>query len=128
MQTGRCGRCKRQSNLLWKYNGRSLSCRPCNTERLRAYRQTLVGKLNTRKASAKADKNNPLKRNARVKLLYHVKRGHINRPSHCSQCLMSCIPEGHHTDYTKPLDVVWLCRTCHVNSEDTIKIGAIIDM
>lgn len=31
----------------------------------------------------------------------------------CADC-GSCVDvQGHHPDYSKPLDVVWLCRTCH---------------
>lgn len=35
------------------------------------------------------------------------------RPSQCSDCGSTCKPEAHHEDYTKPLDVTWLCRSCH---------------
>lgn len=31
----------------------------------------------------------------------------------CSKC-MSSEAEKHHEDYTKPLEVVWLCRSCHL--------------
>lgn len=37
----------------------------------------------------------------------------LTRPDKCSRCLKECKAEAHHTDYTKPLDVVWLCRSCH---------------
>lgn len=42
-----------------------------------------------------------------------VKSGHVIRPSTCSRCSIECKPEGHHHDYGKPLDVVWVCRPCH---------------
>jgi hypothetical protein len=42
-----------------------------------------------------------------------VQRGHISKPKHCTNCGLVCNPEGHHRDYSKPLEVMWLCRGCH---------------
>jgi len=28
-------------------------------------------------------------------------------------CGKQCLAHGHHPDYSKPLNVVWLCRECH---------------
>jgi hypothetical protein len=44
-------------------------------------------------------------------------RKRLVRPAVCENC--NAIPEhgplhGHHDDYLKPLDVRWLCRSCHV--------------
>jgi hypothetical protein len=44
-----------------------------------------------------------------------VQSGEIIVPKSCSECAKTCRPEGHHEDYSKPLDVVWLCKSCHVN-------------
>lgn len=45
-----------------------------------------------------------------------VARGTISKPTVCSKCL-TVLPlrkiEGHHQDYNKPLDIIWLCRNCH---------------
>jgi len=52
-----------------------------------------------------------IKRNARVLLRWHVKVGNIKRLP-CEKC--GDLPtEGHHEDYSKPLEAVWLCKPCH---------------
>lgn len=43
-----------------------------------------------------------------------IKTGTLIKPSSCIRCNNVDIAiEGHHEDYTKPLEVVWLCRSCH---------------
>jgi hypothetical protein len=42
-----------------------------------------------------------------------VRCGKIVRPSKCQGCGKRCKPHGHHTDYAKRLEVLWLCRQCH---------------
>lgn len=42
-----------------------------------------------------------------------VKRGEIQKPDRCSDCRQVAKITGHHEDYSKPLDVVWLCYGCH---------------
>lgn len=43
-----------------------------------------------------------------------VRKGIIVRPADCSKCGSTPpVIHGHHTDYSKPLDVVWLCSACH---------------
>lgn len=42
-----------------------------------------------------------------------IKRGILIRPNNCYKCGLKCKPEGHHADYHKKLDVVWLCKRCH---------------
>lgn len=45
-----------------------------------------------------------------------VRDGRIRKPSTCSQCRKrtpSRRLHGHHPDYYEPLDVRWLCSTCH---------------
>lgn len=58
-------------------------------------------------------KGEALKRaNARSYLLSYVARGVVIRGL-CEKCGASRV-EGHHTDYSKPLLVTWLCRPCHL--------------
>lgn len=57
--------------------------------------------------------NNKEKRKAHVVLNRAVKSGIVMRPDKCSECFKNCKPDGHHSDYNKPLEIVWLCRACH---------------
>jgi hypothetical protein len=66
---------------------------------------------------------NKEKRRAHVLLNRAVKSGEIMRPQNCSQCLKLCKPDGHHINYDEPLEVIWLCKTCHTRkSKRTIII------
>lgn len=58
-------------------------------------------------------KRDPVKNKARLALAHAVQRGEIIRPSACEKCGTTCQPHGHHEDYSKPLDVQWLCKDCH---------------
>jgi hypothetical protein len=42
-----------------------------------------------------------------------VRSGEIIKPLICEKCFSEEYLEGHHHDYTKPLEISWLCRTCH---------------
>lgn len=48
------------------------------------------------------------------KLNYAVKMGRVSRGRACEECGLSGVAiEGAHWDYSRPLDVRWLCRRCH---------------
>ena len=64
---------------------------------------------------------NPEKHKARHKLNYAVKSGKIHKPLYCSSCEGDKHLEAHHTDYSKPLEVLWLCRSCHVDLHNKIR-------
>src|SRR5208282_6622436 len=42
-----------------------------------------------------------------------LRRGKMTKPDTCSRCGASGVIEGHHSDYSKVLEVVWLCSPCH---------------
>lgn len=42
-----------------------------------------------------------------------IKDGVIIKAEECSCCGSKMYLEGHHYDYSKPLEVVWLCKSCH---------------
>ncbi len=51
------------------------------------------------------------RRRAHRMVEYALAKGNLVRRS-CEHC-SSQKSEAHHPDYSKPLDVIWLCRTCH---------------
>lgn len=59
-------------------------------------------------------KLNKFKRNAHSKVLRAIKSGILIRPTYCQICGKdNCKIEGHHYDYSKPLDIIWVCTECH---------------
>lgn len=50
---------------------------------------------------------------ARGKLNKALLYGRITRPEICSRCDEITNIEGHHIDYNRFYDVLWLCRLCH---------------
>lgn len=52
------------------------------------------------------------KHNARAYARVYERRGKLERQP-CAKC-GSEDSQRHHEDYSKPLDVVWLCRACHI--------------
>lgn len=59
---------------------------------------------------------NPTSRNAARVVEAALNSGALTRQTFCSGCGASSDDvkiEAHHSDYTKPLSVVWLCPSCH---------------
>lgn len=63
------------------------------------------------KYKAEYEKENPDKVFAHCKVKKALSSGEINRQP-CEIC-GSLRTDAHHDDYDKPLDVRWLCRSCH---------------
>lgn len=42
-----------------------------------------------------------------------VKKGYVIKPKYCTECGGDKNIQGHHEDYSKPLNVIWLCSMCH---------------
>lgn len=84
-------------------------------DRLRA-REPLRVAARKRRAAEKPQarpESDPQKRAARVALGNAVRDGRLLRSPECEVCAVSCDTHGHHEDYSKPLDVIWVCTACH---------------
>lgn len=92
-----CGKCKKRNRT-----GRGRWCRPCANAYSRAYREHREVLSEEQKHK---DRVRTIARSAYL-------RGEIvKRP--CEAC-GDKDSQMHHADYSKPLDVEWLCRPCHL--------------
>jgi hypothetical protein len=112
-------------NLIVKKTG-SRGCRQCrkdqekndvarakSRETTRLYRKTETYRANAIKNVARYRAKYPEKIIAKRRLRSAIEAGKIVRPSQCGQCGKPGRVHGHHHDYTKPLEVKWLCALCH---------------
>ena len=76
----------------------------------KAYAKTEAGKLAIKKAGQKYIKNYPLRRAAHIITGNAIRDGRLKKEP-CFIC--GGKSEAHHPDYSRPLDVVWLCVLHH---------------
>lgn len=86
-----------------------------NILKLRKYREIhgIKRSTNYREAARLWNLNNPEKVAAKRSVAKAIKEGRLRRPQKCSKCGVKCKPVGHHADYTRHLDVEWVCVSCH---------------
>ena len=89
------------------------SKQPHRLQAIKDYAKTEAGKLTKKKAMSAYHARYPMKRAAHVITRNYVRDGKLIPESSCSICNSTEKIEGPHDDYTKPLDVRWLCEKCH---------------
>ena len=78
------------------------------------YAKTPQGIEASNKAKKKWTEMNAKKRAVANVVNNAIRDGKIKKPSSCQACKKSeCRIEGHHEDYDKPLNIEWLCSSCH---------------
>jgi transposase-like protein len=77
------------------------------------YQKTEKGRIAKQKAMKAYKQRFPLKKAAHIITSNHIRDGKLFPASACSVCGSTSNIEGHHDDYTKPLDIRWLCISCH---------------
>lgn len=101
-------------------------CRACDSRRAvdwgrknRTKKREAVRKYSASMPSSKRRENNkklrerhPEKYRARIAVQTAIRNGSLVRGA-CRDCGNSKT-HAHHTDYSRPLDVVWLCHPCHM--------------
>lgn len=93
-----CGQPKEPNRIKYGY------CLACHNRHMRL----------TRPTHSEMTPEQRMKANARSYLHVYIKRGHIVKPDHCfiENCPNTKL-EAHHSDHSKPLEVVWLCQHHH---------------
>lgn len=85
-------------------------------DRHKRYQSTEAGRQSLISAKERYSKNNPEKTKARNAVNNAVRDGKIFKPDRCNRCghsVPSRILHAHHHDYSKHLDVEWICSPCH---------------
>ncbi|WP_244185063.1 hypothetical protein [Proteus genomosp. 6] len=77
------------------------------------YQKTDRGKAAADRAKKKFIENNPIKRKAHNIVSNALRSGKLVRPEKCQQCSSNQKIFAHHTDYSQPLLIMWLCDSCH---------------
>lgn len=80
--------------------------------RKKAYRETDIGKAAIKATYESMKAKHPEKMLARSRLKKAVISGKVIRG--CCEVCGDIKTDGHHTDYEKPLEVMWLCRKHHL--------------
>ena len=85
--------------------GRAAACRSCIKEKRKG-----------RHAPGKTYERDPAKERARGRVRDAIRHGKLVKPTKCERCdneTPAHLLDGHHHDYAKPLEIKWLCRSCH---------------
>ena len=93
-----------------------------NKEKCKATGKAYHLKHRARRLAYFKKQENPLKRRCRSKVNYAIECGKLKR-GHCEDCKAPPNEErivGHHEDYNKPLEIVWLCYSCHMRRHSTL--------
>lgn len=114
---------KNREEIRKRANEQNRNCSPERRSKQNAYAREWTRK-NRDKVSAKSHqyfKKSPEKFYARQAVVWALRFNLLQRPEKCSMCKCIGKIEAHHEDYSKPLEVQWICRPCHVKEHMKLK-------
>jgi hypothetical protein len=105
------------------YYGQCVKCVLGNLKEYRKGRGKIINSISHRKSNKVYARKNPEKIQAHNTLNHARQRGEILRlPCGVPGC-NNPTSEAHHEDYSKPLDVDWMCRKHHLEHHNNLLIG-----
>lgn len=93
-------------------DGRLNFCRSCVCERVKAHRTANADRIRQYDRDRGFRPRLRQKQKAADTLNAAIRNGSLARQP-CERCGATEKIDAHHEDYSKPLDVVWLCKPCH---------------
>lgn len=109
-------------------DGHINNCKVCEIARTQAYKARNLEKVQaydrekakrpyyrglSNKRKRASNKAYPERVRARYLLREALRKGQVTRPATCAICDKPKRVVAHHEDYSKPLEVEWLCYSCH---------------
>lgn len=106
-----CGSCRGASTADWRAR---------NLEHARAIQRVISSRKSGKRAKRTAAyrRANPLKKAAHQAVQTAIRNGSLVRQP-CEKC-SSQKTHAHHDDYSKPLDIRWLCHRCHMEAHSLL--------
>jgi hypothetical protein len=77
------------------------------------------GGINSREKGRRYRAKYPEKYTAHQLVTNAIRRGELSKEP-CMVCETRLSVEAHHSDYQKPLDVIWLCKACHLETHNEV--------
>ena len=112
MRDGRLSKCKECCKIYEKATRRE----PSKSERIREYEKARNAEPKRREfhllSQAKRRQEHPDKYKARTAVSNAIRDGRLQR-GQCESTGCNRKPEAHHEDYSKPLEVRWVCKIHH---------------
>lgn len=103
--------------------GKSFHCNSCREFHIGPWNKSIEGKKYRSFRSSLQNKLYPEKHLARTKFNYHLKVGNVKRKP-CEVCGNLKV-QGHHENYGRFLDIIWLCSMHHAEVHKTKQLQTI---
>jgi len=123
-----CKKCHTKISILSRTESTYLKA---NREYMRRARVKNPEKFRKRGRENSLKRKNDPHKEARYLLNAALRKGDMTKPDLCSMCGKRKRITAHHSDYSKPYDVAWLCYECHgsvhadINRNQESRLGTI---
>ncbi|MFA5695916.1 MAG: hypothetical protein WC917_00420 [Bacilli bacterium] len=115
-----CPKCQEDKDVLdfsknkARKNGLNAYCKECKNLLMRKWRASHYEEVKMQ--WQKWEKMHPKSASAHMKISRKIKKGNLIKPHVCTKCGEESKLIAHHPyyNYDNPLDVIWLCNTCHI--------------